>query len=160
MIEFYSNTLPLVEVALASKTGTIPHGASVTKVLLVEDQEDQRRLVEDLLFHAGFEVRSLSEGRFVLRHLEEEMVDLVLTDLLMPEMDGLEVVQTLQMNHPSLLVMVMTGHPDPTLTQAAMRFGAVGALRRPFTRRELREALHAALSMPHHPTPEGGVPSV
>ena len=80
------------------------------KILIVDDSEVDRLLMDGLLKQSiGFEVIWAENGRMALERIEEWKVDLVVTDLQMPEMDGLELVQQVRQIYPQLPVILTTG---------------------------------------------------
>jgi CheY-like chemotaxis protein len=78
-------------------------------VLLVEDDDDTRELMAEVLAAAGWVVHSVASGRDALRFLAERSVDAVVTDLGMPGMGGLEMVHAARAIAPSVPVVVVTG---------------------------------------------------
>ncbi len=79
------------------------------KVLLVEDDDDNRALMAEVLASSGWDVLSASSGREGLRALSEHSVDVVVTDVGMPGMCGLEVAKAAKAIAPSVPVVVVTG---------------------------------------------------
>ncbi len=90
----------------------VPHGKGET-ILVVEDHEEHRRAVSEMLAGLNYRVLEASNGLEALKLLESlaAVPDLVLTDLVMPEMDGRALLETLQEQHPDLRVIIMTGYP-------------------------------------------------
>jgi CheY-like chemotaxis protein len=79
------------------------------RVLLVEDDDDNRELMAEVLATAGFEVVSAASGRDALRSLAERSVDAIVTDVGMPGMGGLELAAAARKVAPSVPVIVVTG---------------------------------------------------
>ena len=82
------------------------------RVLLVEDDDDNRELMAEVLAASGFEVLSSSTGRDGLRTLSESSVDVVVTDVGMPGMGGLEMARAAKAIAPRVPVVVVTGWVD------------------------------------------------
>ena len=99
-------------------------GVDMVRVLLVDDSAVDRRMAEELLRSAGHEVIVAEDGRQALKLVKEQSPDLVLTDLQMPVLDGLGLVTTLQLDAPSLPVILMTGQGSEDLADQALRSGA------------------------------------
>src|SRR5206468_6224046 len=80
------------------------------RILVVEDHDDSRRMMEDLLVSAGFEVKTASNGAEALRQLRYEVPDLIVLDLMLPWVNGVEVLATLrdQPDLANLPVLVTT----------------------------------------------------
>ncbi len=93
--------------------------------LVVDDSADDRRLASSLLEeHGCLTVGAVSHGVEALAHIEQNMPDVVVTDLRMPEMDGLELVQVLRQRFPQLPVILMTANGSEEIALKALRFGA------------------------------------
>ena len=112
-------------------------------ILVVDDEPVLRELEETVLGAAGYQVITAGNGREALHLLETETVDMVLSDIIMPEMDGYELAEYLATNRPDLPVRLITGYEDkrevePYLTELI-------ALRKPFKGRELVELVDTTL---------------
>jgi CheY-like chemotaxis protein len=118
-------------------------------VLLVEDNPDLQFSLSLLLARQGHEVAQALDGKQALAHLRQHTVDIVLTDVLMPEVDGLEVMRTMRREFPQVPVIAMSGGsdrlPGGDMLQMAGLLGARAILSKPFTGDELRDALAQAL---------------
>src|SRR6202049_5276672 len=79
------------------------------KILLAEDDGDMRRFLEKALANAGYEVVAFDNGRSAYDRLREEPFELLLTDIVMPEMDGIELARRATEIDPDLKVMFITG---------------------------------------------------
>lgn len=78
------------------------------KILIIEDEKPLAHALELKLTHEGFNVVATNSGEEGLRHLEEEHFDLVLTDLIIPGVDGFKILETIQEKKMKMVVMVMT----------------------------------------------------
>ena len=96
----------------------------MVKVLVVDDSAMDRRLAGSLLKRAGMEVAHADNGVQALVAIERSAPDIVVTDLQMPEMDGLELVEAIRKAHPSLPVVLMTAHGSEEIAVVALRRGA------------------------------------
>jgi CheY-like chemotaxis protein len=95
------------------------------KVLVVDDSAFDRKLASGLLErHLQAQVRGAEDGAAALRMLEEEVPDIVITDLQMPEVNGLELVEKIREKFPSLPVILMTAHGSEEISIQALRRGA------------------------------------
>jgi two-component system cell cycle sensor histidine kinase/response regulator CckA len=116
-----------------------------TTVLLVEDEEGVRRAATRMLTRAGYEVVSAEHGRAALALLAEQAVDIVLSDISMPDMDGTRLVAELRRTRPELPVVLMSGHPAGT--EAGMAdVGVTPFLQKPFSADDLLATLRTALA--------------
>ena len=116
-------------------------GISVTpmhkKILLAEDDNDMRRFLAKALENAGFEVSSYDNGLSAYKRLREEPFEMLLTDIVMPEMDGIELARRAAELDPDIKIMFITGfaavalNPDSTAPKQAK------VLSKPFHLRDL-----------------------
>jgi DNA-binding NtrC family response regulator len=118
-------------------------------VLLLEDNAAYRTLLEEVLSLAGFDVCAVPDGRRVPQILRERSVDLVITDLVMPERDGLETMTELHYSHPRLPVIAISG--DTPLNTSlyltlAEKLGASRVLAKPFKMTELIRAARETIA--------------
>src|SRR5262245_61427792 len=98
---------------------------SPTVVLVVDDSPVDRALVTNLLHTLlGARVEHASNGRMALSKIESQPPDIVLTDMQMPELDGLGLVEEIRRLHPSLPTILMTAHGSEEIALAALRQGA------------------------------------
>lgn len=105
---------------------------SQAKLLLVEDDASLREALEDTLAIAGYQFVSAGNGEQALVQLEQHSVDMVISDINMPGMDGYELQQRLRHQYPYLPVLLMTAYGDISKAVEAMRNGAVDYLLKPF----------------------------
>lgn len=114
-------------------------------ILAVDDDPAILALVQDILSTAGYSVNTAASGREALARLEVHPYDLVLTDLVMPEMGGMELVQYLRLNHPDTLIIVFTGFASYQDVVAAVKLGAFDYLTKPLQPEILCHAIERAL---------------
>ncbi len=100
----------------------------MSSLLLVEDSLTQATQIRLTLKKAGFDVYVAENGRLAMEVLRTHEPDLVLTDLQMPEMDGLELVDAVRREHPRLPVVLMTSHGSDDIAIQALRHGAASYL--------------------------------
>ncbi|MGQ0702582.1 MAG: response regulator [Gemmatimonadales bacterium] len=120
----------------------------MTQILLIDDDDLSRGAVQKMLERAGFEVRSTGDGREALASYRQERPDLVVTDLIMPEVDGLELIQQLRQQDPVVRILAISGGGRVQAEEylsVARKFGALEVLSKPFTGQELRQAVERAL---------------
>ena len=110
------------------------------RVLVIEDNADLRDYLRVALESQGYDVRTADNGRSALPYLEGHDVDVVLTDIYMPEMDGIETVAMLHRRFPGVRVIAMSGKPA-THMPVMEELGAVRVLKKPFSTEELFDAL-------------------
>jgi CheY-like chemotaxis protein len=117
-------------------------------VLVLDDDEDCRALVTAVLSNAGFLVYSLPDGRRVKEMLGQHSIDLLVTDIVMPERDGFETIAALRQSHPQLPVIAMSGNAPMTMDlylNIAKKLGAFRVLNKPFRPDQLLVAAREAI---------------
>ena len=120
-------------------------GAST--VFVIDDDLAIRELVEFQLLAAGFAVKSFASALDFLQMDLASLSGCLLTDVRMPEMDGLELQEELNRRGITLPVVIMTANADIPLAVRAMRAGAIDIVEKPFSAGSLRNQIQLALSM-------------
>jgi diguanylate cyclase (GGDEF)-like protein len=115
------------------------------RILAVDDQRYFRELIEGLLVEEGYEVQTCSSGEQALRLLDHAVFDVVITDLVMPVMTGVDLVQRVKERDPEQEIIVVTGVVDVKSAVDAMKIGATDYLLKPFDRATLTSALEGIL---------------
>ena len=134
--------------APATRPGDLPRGDET--LLLVEDEDGVRDLVRDILELAGYRVlvASVPSAAERISRDFDSTIHLLLTDVVMPEMSGLELAERVRMHRPNIQVMYMSGYPEPTTRDGGASAPGTFYLSKPFERQallgRLREALDAA----------------
>ena len=108
-----------------------------SKILLAEDDHDMRRFLSKALQNAGFGVASFDNGLAAYRRLREEPFELLLTDIVMPEMDGIELARRATELDPDIKVMFITGFAAVALNPDNNAPPQVKILSKPFHLRDL-----------------------
>lgn len=120
-----------------------------SKLLIVDDEPAQMRAMCDTLQLEGYVVTGCTSAKQALQALREEHFDLAITDLTMPEMDGIAFLKAAREIDPQLIGIVTTGHGSIDTAVAAMKAGAFDYVLKPFTLRTMLPALERALSVRH-----------
>jgi two-component system NtrC family response regulator len=107
------------------------------KILVAEDDRVQREILQDILTQAGYGVQGVASGTAALEALRDDSHDLLLTDMRMPEMDGLELLRQAKRLRPETEVVVMTAYATVETAVTAMKEGAIDYLGKPFAKDEL-----------------------
>ena len=116
------------------------------KILVVDDEPEVRQLMEHFLIERGYEVRIAENGRMALATLDTFVPDVVLLDMHMPEMDGLETLRRLAVRSPSLPVIMITVNEDIETTARLLQVGAADYVPKPFNLEYLEQAINIQLS--------------
>jgi DNA-binding response OmpR family regulator len=125
--------------------------ARMDRILVVDDEPKIVRLVRDYLEHAGFAVTVARDGREALMRARTEPPDLVVLDLGLPELDGLDVTRTLRRDS-NVPIIMLTARDDETDTVLGLELGADDYVTKPFSPRELVARVRAVLRR-HEPSP-------
>lgn len=108
------------------------------KIIIVDDEDFLRECLCDYLTSEGYECRQASNGAEALKILEREKFDAVITDIMMPEMDGITMLDKLSSRRFPQPVLIMTGGEVIENRRKAFQAGAQGFLGKPFSPREFR----------------------
>jgi|GEM_PF-703888 len=123
-------------------------------ILLVEDNEMVRNLVSDLLDSHGCRVIVAEGPRQALDLSAGQALDLLLTDVVMPDMNGPELYRILLGAHPDLKVLYMSGYTDNAIVHHGMLDEGINFIQKPFTVKDLARKIDAVLRHPARPAPE------
>ena len=116
------------------------------RVLVIDDEPALCRLIEHMLSREGYSVVSI-DGQAVIALLEKDQAfNLVVTDLLMPKVDGLTILRYIQEHCPLIPVIVSTAARDSELIHQVLEQGAAAFLPRPFTAKQLIEIVRTTLN--------------
>lgn len=110
------------------------------KVLVVDDSIFQRKNICSVLVAAGFEIIEAENGRVGLEKLASSSPNLIMTDLLMPEMDGIQFLAALRENKNTIPVFVLTSDIQDNKREQCLDLGAAGFLSKPLRKAELLDA--------------------
>lgn len=116
-----------------------------SRVLIVDDEPVIRSFLVRVLERAGYEVQAASNGHEALDYLEATPFDLLLTDIKMDQLDGVELLRRAKAQQPDLSVILLTGHATVSSAVAALRQGAYDYLLKPVKNEDLVTAVAAGL---------------
>ena len=109
------------------------------KILVIDDDPGVRQVLSESLAGMGYRVHAAESGEKALGTIRETGCDLVILDMVLPRMDGMEVLQEVQRHHPELCVIMITGYGTVETAVETMQLGAVDYVQKPFTEEELVE---------------------
>lgn len=115
-------------------------------VLVVDDNRDHSHALAKIFERAGYHVTAASDGQEALRILTERLCDLVITDLRMPRMSGLDLLRNIRAMSPHLPVLIVTAFGEWTTYIEAMDCGCVDYLNKPVRRDDILMAARKALA--------------
>ena len=139
----------------ASGPRTMPEMAEATTILLVDDEDSVQKLLRYPLERDGFEVVAARDGEEALERFAERTYDLVVLDLMLPKLDGLEVCKRLRAAS-SVPIIMLTARDDELDKVLGLELGADDYITKPFSIREFRSRVRALLRRATAPRPADG----
>lgn len=118
----------------------------MASILLIEDEASIRLLYDKLLTQNGHVVVTASDGLEALKKIKQREFDLIITDLIMPVMEGLETIREVKKLYPNQKIITVTGRTDSQYLDAARLFGAKRVLTKPVSLRHLLDEVDVVLS--------------
>jgi CheY-like chemotaxis protein len=112
--------------------------------MVVEDDPSVRELLREILKRAGHDVMAVGNGKEALALYKKSPADLIITNILMPEKEGLETIQELRRENPDIKIIAISGGGQigpADYLEVARRFGAMRTFSKPFDRKELLKAV-------------------
>ena len=120
------------------------------RILVVDDEENARLALSTILSREGYDVVSAVNGTDALAFLRSKTVDLIITDLNMPEMNGLTFLRELNRSHPSCDVIMVTAHGEVESYLEAMTLGVFEYINKPVKYDELKTVIDQLLQKRSH----------
>src|SRR6201988_1714907 len=114
-------------------------------ILVVDDEKSQREILELILSEEGYDVTTAASGEAAVKFAKDSYFDLALTDLKMPGMDGIELLQLLMAIDSSIIVILLTAHGSIEAAKEALRRGSFDYLEKPYDKIALLETINRAL---------------
>ena len=115
------------------------------KILVIDDEEIIHHLLQDSLSDRGYTVTTAQSGSEALKKIKEEPYDVVITDIRMPDISGIRILEEVKESHPRIMVIVMTGFASVETAQEAIRLGAYDYVTKPFEMEEIDFAVNRAV---------------
>lgn len=122
------------------------------RILVIDDEPLLRSTIVTLLNREGFTVEDALDGQTGMAMFHKSQPDLVITDIFMPNKDGIEIIKELKRSYPLTKIIAMTGGGQIRLMEIATAANILGAdyiLHKPFDRKALLEAVNAAFNVTH-----------
>lgn len=114
-------------------------------ILVVDDERNLREMIASYLKNEGYEIKEASNGKMALQCVKENQLDLVLLDIMMPEIDGYEVLREIRSIQKKLPVIMLTAKTDEIDKIVGLEMGADDYITKPFSMRELVARIKAVL---------------
>jgi len=126
------------------ETGTVAEADEEIRLLLIDDEEEFLAAAAGPLARRGMQIHTATDGPDALALMARQAFDVVVLDVRLPGMDGLEVLRRIQADHADTEVILLTGHPSVTLALDGIRLGAFDYLIKPQQTRDLVQKIKAA----------------
>jgi CheY-like chemotaxis protein len=123
----------------------------VARILIIDDEDQPRRMLQQVLIRVGYEVVEARDGNEGLQLFRASPTDLIITDILMPEKEGLETIIDLRREFPAVKIIAISGGGrtgNLNFLEVAKRLGAQRTLQKPFELQEMIAAVRDLLQQP------------
>ena len=114
------------------------------KLLVVDDEEGVRSYFQHLFPSPEYEMHGAAGGREALEKIKADGFDMLILDLVMPDMDGMEVLRRVREIRPEILVLIITGYPSKETAEEAVSRGCVDYVQKPFETEEIKKLVYGA----------------
>lgn len=111
------------------------------RILIVDDQKGVRRLLEELFKREGWEVYIACDGKEAINKVDKVLPDIILMDMKMPNMNGLEASQKILQKHKDLSILMMTAYGEMDVIKKALQAGIKRCITKPFDIMELKDVV-------------------
>jgi DNA-binding response OmpR family regulator len=122
----------------------------MARILVIDDDQSVRSVLRILLQQSGHQVVTAEDGRSGLETAEEDNFDILIIDIFMPEMDGLETIRLIRKSKSTMPIIVISGGSgralEPNFLAMARKFGAIESIEKPFRPNALFAAVEACLN--------------
>jgi DNA-binding NtrC family response regulator len=116
------------------------------RILVVDDEDDLRKLLTHFVSGAGYEVTAAEDGEQALEQLRKGAYDLALLDIMMPNMNGIELLKQIRQQSPGTKAIMLTGYTDLKNAMEAREFGARDFISKPFKMEDVLETIKRVLN--------------
>ena len=110
---------------------------SKPKILIVDDEENMLNMLKNFFTIKDYICKTATNGLEALKILEKNHIDIVITDMKMPEMDGMDLLKVIKQKYEDILAVIMTGFAEEYTNSEALNLGADGYITKPFRNKEL-----------------------
>jgi DNA-binding NtrC family response regulator len=118
-----------------------PRPSAKLNVLVVDDDRDVLEYLQDFLAAEGYDVQTISDPRQAVERVRDEMFHLVVLDLMMPELSGLDLLAHIRAVDDDIAVIILTGYPSLDTATASIQHDVSAYIHKPFTPAEFREVI-------------------
>ncbi|MEU7904772.1 response regulator [Actinoplanes sp. NPDC049118] len=125
--------------------------AGRSRILVAEDDAEVRKIAARILEAEGYQVTEAEHGRAALDRINRRPFDLLLTDVVMPEMSGSRLAETVRLHHPDIRILLISGYSEETAQVRHLVIDGIPLIHKPFTAEELLDAVRQALGVTTNP---------
>ena len=144
------NSAPLRKLKVVESIGgKASLGEPKAHIIVVDDEPVICQLLKRLYTKSGYSVTIVMSANEALERLERRDIDLVVTDVRLPDLNGLELTKRIQQNHPDVPVIVITGYADVKTAIEALKLGASDYIKKPFSAAAIQESTRLILEKAH-----------
>ncbi len=118
---------------------------TITRLLVVDDEPIVGKRLKQVFGKIGFEIETFTDSASALAAMAEKSFDIVVTDLKMEGIDGIEVLKRVRVMNPETRVIIITGYASPDTAELAQRQGVFAFLAKPFRLDELKQVIYRAM---------------
>jgi len=118
-------------------------------VLIVDDDARVRDVIRDIVIEQGYQVVTAENGERAIEEIERQHFDLVLLDLVLPSLSGIEVLRKLKAKDDEVMVVIVTGYGDYPIALEAMALGPILVVRKPFLKSDITHVLSTLTRVRH-----------
>ncbi|MBI5188742.1 MAG: response regulator [Nitrospirae bacterium] len=115
------------------------------KILVIDDEDVILQLFRDILTRSNYEVKTATSGKEGIKLFEDERFDLIITDIKMPGISGIDIIKHIRVNNNEVPIIVVTGHGTIDIAIDSLKLGSQGFILKPFTPEEIRAAIVDAM---------------
>ncbi len=141
---------PIQPESLVAKVRRLARGRAQT-ILVVDDEKTVRNILEATLKRFGFDVATVASAKDALAYMENNPVGMVISDIMMPDMDGLELLKRIKEKNPTLPVYLLTGMSAKYSEIDLRKAGAEGLIAKPFNNMDILNMIRPRLTTPRNP---------
>jgi len=114
-------------------------------ILVVEDEETNRDFIEDILIQERYNIVVAENGVTALRYIAQQVFDLAIVDLSLPDIRGIDIVKTLRLAAPDTVIIILTGDPTSETASMMLQLGVYDHLIKPYPVPDLQQSVRRAL---------------
>jgi DNA-binding response OmpR family regulator len=137
---------PFDPAKMIEKIGKVLQPKKAPRIMIVDDDEFILEILEKIVRREGYDVTAVRSANDALTRLEEDNIEVVISDIVMPEMDGMELLKEVKAKFPKTLMLMITGHSGKYGRESVLDSGADGFISKPFKNIEITRTIQRLLN--------------